>query len=240
MACLSDNLWVLMLSDFKHFSFDKAIHETHAHAIKYLQQVRSSCPIFIGMAMTRYQIGLWIYFGYNEKLQCIELCRTSWTSEDVRQVTGIGVNELCLCGGRIKTLRYAYVEGSQVPKCFWHIVSILQMLDKLHSNGYVHGDIRRENIVYCDYGKTSLFIDYDFAKKEGSEYPSTYNHNPADIPERHVDAVPGSIMKKSHDRYALYKAIVCGHNFLSWQEQSHLENLLDSTVPILRTCHHFC
>ena len=39
---------------------------------------------------------------------------------------------------------------------------------------YVHGDIKKENIVFNDDKDISYLIDFDLAKKEGGKYPEGF------------------------------------------------------------------
>ncbi len=73
------------------------------------------------------------------------------------------------------------------------------MLDKLHSAGYVHGDIRLANLVFGSDGNGYL-IDFELARPEGRVYPRSYEH---DLYIRHKSAHSGMEMYKSHDRHSL-------------------------------------
>ena len=48
------------------------------------------------------------------------------------------------------------------------------MLHKLHEAGYVHRDIKKENIIFNDDKDISYLIDFDLAKKEGGKYPEDF------------------------------------------------------------------
>ena len=85
--------------------------------------------------------------------------------------------------GRYCLLKYQHREenGSPNQKAFGQILS---QLHKIHEIGYVHSDIREENIVF---GKEEAWIiDFDLASKEDERYPYGYNHRT--IKERHPDA----------------------------------------------------
>jgi hypothetical protein len=49
---------------------------------------------------------------------------------------------------------------------------IRDALDRLHSAGYVHGDIRPPNILIADAGNRAMILDFDWAGKSGEvKYP---------------------------------------------------------------------
>ena len=107
--------------------------------------------------------------------------------------------------GKIHQLCYRYVEGDQTPKTVKQFVGVTDALQKVHKLGFVHGDVRRENMVFTTNGTSSYLIDFDLAQKEEEGYyPLEYNTT--GIP-RHPDATPGKPMKKEHDRYALAEVI---------------------------------
>ena len=68
---------------------------------------------------------------------------------------------------------------------------------KLHSRGYVHGDIRDVNVVVKRSNLLHVvFVDWDWAGKNGEvEYPVSINPN---IP-RHSTAVGLAPIEKIHD-----------------------------------------
>ena len=76
------------------------------------------------------------------------------------------------------------------------------MLHKLHEQGYVHGDMRKENIIFGadDEDTTSYLIDFDMAKQEGATYPKGFKYFEN---LRHEEAREGNAMKKEHDRFSL-------------------------------------
>ncbi len=70
--------------------------------------------------------------------------------------------------------------------------------------GYVHADIRLNNIVFTLEGRSHL-IDFDLAIPVGQhKYPKGY----AFLRERHRDAKEGNIVKKEHDIYSMRKVIL--------------------------------
>ena len=107
---------------------------------------------------------------------------------------------------RALCLEYAYIEGSHTPRTVKQFATILKDLEKLHNEGYVHGDMRKENLVFSETDdKAAWIIDFDLAGKVGSRYPSNYNH--CNIEERHTNAKANLKRQKVHDTYALCKIL---------------------------------
>ena len=102
---------------------------------------------------------------------------------------------------RFQKLEYEYVEGSHEPRNIHQVAMIIAILGKIHSQNYVHSDIRKENLLFKNDDITAYIIDFDLVDKVGVPYPSTYNHS--EIPERHLGAKAGLPRKKVHDRHSL-------------------------------------
>lgn len=102
---------------------------------------------------------------------------------------------------RIHCLQYNYVDGNHDPTNVSQCAKIMNDLAKLHDNGYVHGDMRKSNLLFSADGTNAWIIDFDLAGKEGTYYPASYNHSHID--ERHKDAKALRPRKKEHDRFAL-------------------------------------
>ena len=106
---------------------------------------------------------------------------------------------------RLYTLSYTHVKGtvnctSNKLKSF---VGVAQVLSEMHCRGFVHGDVRLDNIVFSD--DRSHLIDFDFVGwNNETSYHCNYNSH---LRERHVMAVGGSRMKFEHDRFSLAKII---------------------------------
>ena len=75
---------------------------------------------------------------------------------------------------RFKALTYPYFDGSHQPTSLKQFSGVVNMLHKTHENGYVHGDVRKCNIVFSD--TTSFLLDFDLAKPE--ETHLIFSHNP--------------------------------------------------------------
>ena len=96
---------------------------------------------------------------------------------------------------------YTYIEGDNIPRHLRQFIMIIKTLGEIHKLGYVHGDIRRSNLIFCDDSETAHIIDYDLTAKEGTLYPVGYNTTAECV--RHPNAKPSWKMDKIHDRYSL-------------------------------------
>jgi serine/threonine protein kinase len=106
-------------------------------------------------------------------------------------------NEELMTGFSVKVETKGRV-GSSHPNSVSQIIDVLQVLHELHSNGYVHGDIRIENIIYSSNGSF-----YDFARLKNEIYE---NYN-SDIPGSTMYAVNGKPMIPYHDCCSVHYCI---------------------------------
>lgn len=83
--------------------------------------------------------------------------------------------------------------------------SLQSAVDILHSNGYVHGDLRPQNIlVKSDH--TVCILDFDWAGKcSSAHYPCDLNTS--SICGWHKDVTPGGLIEEEHDRYQLHNML---------------------------------
>ena len=102
------------------------------------------------------------------------------------------------CG--IKILVYDYIEGTSWPTSRLAWIQVLKQVEKIHSQGYVHGDLLPRNLIFND--DAGYVIDFDLMRKEGGLYVAGYNHS-AFGAYRHKDAHAGNKMQKEHDLCAL-------------------------------------
>ena len=108
--------------------------------------------------------------------------------------------------GRFFRTRCKYLDQNNWQSCNEAQRKALELaLEKLHDCGYVHGDIRRSNILLDNVKNTAYLIDFDLCGKEGTAYPSNYNHQ--HIEERHRDARKDLPRRKEHDTFALNAAL---------------------------------
>ena len=135
--------------------------------------------------------------------------------------------------GRFVQLKYQYLEGDHKPTALKQFAGVIKALHKVHEEGYVHGDIRCENMIFSKTSDASYLIDFDLARPERHGfYPDGYNH----LSMRHVDACASQPMKKEHDRFSLWK-IMMSTDFVGDKEA--IINLLnDLTVDLMTISTH--
>lgn len=104
----------------------------------------------------------------------------------------------------VKYMKYKYIHAVEDTPSREQIAELAHTLDALHELGYVHSDIRRENIIIADDGRPYI-IDFDMVDHEDTKYPPQYNSS--GILERHRFARRNAPRKKEHDIYALKKCI---------------------------------
>lgn len=131
--------------------------------------------------------------------------------------------------GDVTTLSYPYKSGSHRPRSFVQVKKLLEQIQALHKLGYVHGDIRIENLLYSYDGEEAYILDFDFANPQDTQYPVQFNH---DIEERNVRARAGQLMKKHHDRFSLYYCFMKQYGFFSRSEKSALIGLLSAKASV--------
>ena len=103
---------------------------------------------------------------------------------------------------RVTVLRYDYLPGDHTPRSTDQVKAIILNLHRLHCDGFVHSDIRSENLIFCKGSMNAHIIDFDFVGQEGNAYPVGYVSD--GIQERHPDAHCYQQRKKIHDRYSLH------------------------------------
>ena len=114
--------------------------------------------------------------------------------------------------GQLQIIAIPYKNGSHRvsrPSDFLHIID---QLEKLHSHGYVHGDIRGFNVLYGDDGG---LIDFDFGGRVGKAYPKGYRRmltdgwrlGTGDAGRTH------NTLQYYHDWYALGKLMIAFHRW---------------------------
>ena len=72
----------------------------------------------------------------------------------------------------------------------------------------VHGDKRKENIIFNKEQNQAYMIDFDLANSEGTPYPVFYNL----LPNRHAEARVDMPMRICHDKFSTSDVIFdsCG------------------------------
>ena len=112
---------------------------------------------------------------------------------------------------RVLRLEYRYIPEGQT-KTEKQFRKLFQDPEKLHRNGYVHSDIREEDLVFGEKEDEAWMIDFDPADREGTYYPITYNGK---LPCRHPSAQPHERREKKHDTHSL--GYILQRNFASVQ-----------------------
>ena len=122
---------------------------------------------------------------------------------------------------RVGFLQYKYISGASNPLHLHQFATIMQLLNNLHVKDVVHGDMRKENLLFGDTVEQAWIVDFDHSASENSLYPAGYNST---LPGRHKDACPAMPMKKSHDRYSLAFIIsdTFPNNVVARQTSEHL------------------
>ena len=111
--------------------------------------------------------------------------------------------------GQLKVISTPYHEGKHYATHPNQYLPIVDRLEELHNNGYVHGDIRAYNMVlnYEDANNPKgWLIDFDFGGRinERPKYPSGYVHS---LDDGFRLGKPGKAIEDDHDWYALGQII---------------------------------
>ena len=95
---------------------------------------------------------------------------------------------------------------------------------------YVHGDIRKENLLFSsDDNMKAWMLDFDLAGEENTRYPEIYNA--VGIEERHCGAKAKWKRKKVHDTYAL--SVILEHFYSNNQNSMKIVSMLCCRDPNL-------
>lgn len=76
-----------------------------------------------------------------------------------------------------KRLKYKYIPNRKegIRFCLKDFEPIMMMLDKLHSQGYVHSDVQLPNMVFSETGD-AILINFDLTDEIGKTYPHGYTN----------------------------------------------------------------
>ena len=97
--------------------------------------------------------------------------------------------------GRFTMLEYTKIQGDHtLPVTADGFKGVAQVLEKMHGWGYIHGDVRVQNMVFNRTNRESYMIDFDLSRLETNSprYPKNYNFQY--FHERHSNAQPFSLM----------------------------------------------
>lgn len=124
-------------------------------------------------------------------------------------------------------LCYDFKPGKSEPRKVNEFCSIIKTLHAIHDLGYVHGDVRLQNLVFGP--SKSWIIDFDNALEVGTKYPECYN---IQADERHPDIQQQPVQIECafvHDWYSL--AYIIGILFPKCQHiKAAVENITSENV----------
>ena len=114
----------------------------------------------------------------------------------------------------VALLKYPYVQTRNAisKKQFDSLIDLVQ---RLHDLGWVHGDIRPANMLFGEEDSAVYLIDFDYSRRADvqASYPSHWCSQ-VEI-KRHPDAVANQTMDVQHDVFALHE---CATYFFSVPE----------------------
>jgi len=122
--------------------------------------------------------------------------------------------------GGLLVIAAPYREGRHFAKTPAAFIPIINELEKLHNEGFVHGDIRGFNTVFTDEGNHGWLIDFDFGgkvNKAGPVYPDGYKRHLGD--GKRIGKEENRI-EKWHDFYALGNLFFSSHEFVEGDGKS--------------------
>jgi hypothetical protein len=114
------------------------------------------------------------------------------------------MNENGQLEGELVVISIPYVDGEHFASNVGDFIPIVEFLQRLHDNGFVHGDIRCFNIIF---GK--CLIDFDYGGVEGSvRYPKGYVK---ELRDGYRIGEEEEVITTWHDWYALLQVILEFH-----------------------------
>ena len=100
-----------------------------------------------------------------------------------------------------------------------------------HREGFVHSDIRKENLLFDKESDQTWMIDFGLAGKEGTPDPTCFNHRNIPVEECHPDA-KATRQRRKHDRHAL--SVILDHYFgPEDQIEQTKSGLLDLSIDLI-------
>mmetsp|Transcript_2615 Transcript_2615/g.3566 ORF Transcript_2615/g.3566 Transcript_2615/m.3566 type:complete len:173 (-) Transcript_2615:724-1242(-) len=93
-----------------------------------------------------------------------------------------------------------------MPENIQQVIAVAQHLKSLHARGFVHGDVRLLNMVFCNDAEQSALIDFDFGGERGkTTYPPGYR--PTTTDGRRNFGSGGTTIAEEHDVNSLIEAL---------------------------------
>jgi serine/threonine protein kinase len=114
---------------------------------------------------------------------------------------------------RFQHLRYKFRDGQHEPLHKRQFVPLIETLQRIHKEGYVHSDIRSVNLIFSYNRKEAWILDFDLAGRVSTCYPTNFNH--CNIPERHQSAKAHCNRETVHDWYSLGMIMSASHVYLN-------------------------
>jgi hypothetical protein len=140
-----------------------------------------------------------------------------------------------------------YREGEHWTTYPTSFLPIIDQLSELHNKGYVHGDIRVYNIIFNnivnDDGKVvkknGWLIDFDFGGKCDGKSPVRYPPGYlTSLDDGRRIGVPGQIIRKWHDWYALGQLIFTMHTLTEPPEDPQIEPTTQELLMLRKMVHY--
>ena len=131
---------------------------------------------------------------------------------------------------RRKLLEYRRIEGEHDLFFVRQATGLLQLLQRMHNDSVVHGDIRLANIVaHKDNPTQAQLIDFDYSGKHDEDvYPEGWN-DAIDDGQRHAGARGGQVMRKEHDWYSIAELL---DYFFESEEEGNRQTWVDLVAKL--------
>jgi hypothetical protein len=168
-----------------------------------------------------------------------DVCNFGNTS-DIQQIAEVmRQNWLWDNSGKLQLIETAFKESHQpnmhVAQRPGDFIPIINHLQHLHEQNFVHGDIRAFNMVFD--GEDGRLIDFDMGGVVGETcYPQGYQNH---LPDAMRCGVGFHLIEKQHDWFALGKVIFTFHMFQEPDKLGQQDQLLLEFVKMSRRFNKF-
>jgi hypothetical protein len=179
----------------RNFSLSRRLQEDGSQISKILRSYDTR------FRTTQRRSEIYEHYPENEKLVIIPC-----PDEQVHEAADNSSSEehrLWRSPGELMVICALYRTGRHFAETPREFVPIIEALEQLHHDGFVHGDIRGFNTVFSSELKEGWLIDFDFGGKEDKKttvFPKGYNVMLIDGLRYGTE---GGLVKKWHDWYAL-------------------------------------